>query len=58
MYLKIYALKKGFLKGMEVISVKDILSCEEFRIILIILYEIDSFIMGYQVYKTNWTPAV
>ena len=34
-YLKISALKKGFLKEMEVISIKDILSCEEFSIVLI-----------------------
>ena len=57
-YLKISALKKGFLKEMEVISIKDILSCEEFPIVLIRSYEIDSFIMGYHVYKTNWTPVV
>ena len=57
-YLKISALKKGFLKEMEVISIKDILSCEEFPIVLIRSYEIDSFIMGYHVHKTNWTPAV
>ena len=50
-YLKISALKKGFLKEMEVISIKDILSCEEFPIVLIRSYEIDSFIMGYHVYK-------
>ena len=57
-YLKISALKKGFLKEMEVISIKDILSCEEFPIVLIRSYEIDSFIMGYHVYKTNLTPVV
>ena len=50
-YLKISALKKGFLKEMEVISIKDILSCEEFPIVLIRSYEIDSFIMRYHVYK-------
>ena len=43
---------------MEVISIKDILSCEEFPIVLIRSYEIDSFIMGYHVYKTNWAPVV
>ena len=57
-YLKISALKKGFLKEMEVISIKDILSCEEFPIVLMRSYEIESFIMGYHVYKTNWTPVV
>ena len=57
-YLKISVLKKGFLKEMEVISIKDILSCEEFPIVLIRSYEIDSFIMGYHVYKTNLTPVV
>ena len=58
LYLNISALKKGFLKEMEVISIKDILSCEEFPIVLIRSYEINSFIMGYHVYKTNWTPVV
>ena len=57
-YLNISTLKKGFLKEMEVISIKDILSCEEFPIVLIRSYEINSFIMGYHVYKTNWTPVV
>ena len=56
--VKISALKKRFLKEMEVISIKDILSCEVFPIVLIVSYEIDSFIMGYHVYKTNWTPVV
>ena len=54
-YLKIAALKKGFLKEMKVISITDILNCEEFPIALIRSYEIDSFITGYHVYKTNWT---
>ena len=57
-YLKISALKKGFLKEMKVISIKDILSCEEFPIVLIRSYEIDSFITGCHVYKTNSTPVV
>ena len=56
-HLKISALKKGFLEEMEVISIKDILSCEEFPLVLKRLYGIDSFIMGYHVYKTNWTPV-
>ena len=56
-YLKISVLKKGFLEEMEVISIKDILSCEEFPLVLKRLYGIDSFIMGYHVYKTNWTPV-
>ena len=43
---------------MEVISIKDILSCEEFPIILIRSYDTDSFLMVYHVYKTNWAPAV
>ena len=56
-YSKISALKKGFLREMEVMPVKDILSCAEFPIALIRSYEIDSFIMGYHGYKTNWTPV-
>ena len=43
---------------MEAISRKDILSCEEFLIVLIRSYEIDSFITRYHVYKTNQTPVV
>ena len=50
--------EKRFLEEIEVISIKDILSCEEFPIVLIRSYEIDSFIMGYHVYKTNWAPVV
>ena len=40
------------------ISIRDILSCEEFQIVLIRSYKIDSFIMGYHVYKADWTPFV
>ena len=43
-------LKKGFLMKMADISIRDILRCEEFQIVLIRLYEIDSFIMEYHVY--------
>ena len=50
--------EKRFLKEIEVISIKDILSCEEFPVVLMRSYEIDSYIMGYHVYKTNWTPVV
>ena len=52
-YLKISALKKGFLKEMEVMSIKDMLSCGEFPVVLIRSYEIDSVIMGYHIHKTN-----
>ena len=55
--LKIF-LKKGFLMKMADISIRDILSCEEFQIVLIRSHEIDSFIMGYHVYKADWTPFV
>ena len=51
-------LKKGFLMKMADISIRDILSCEEFQIVLIRSYEIDSFITGYHVYKADWTPFV
>ena len=51
-------LKKGFLMKMADISIRDILSCEEFQIVLIRSYEIDSFIMGYHVYKADWTLFV
>ena len=51
-------LKKGLLMEMADISIRDILSCEEFQIVLIRSYEIDSFIVGYHVYKADWTPFV
>ena len=40
------------------ISIRDSLSCEEFQIVLIRSDEIDSFIIGYHVYKADWTPFV
>ena len=53
-YLKLFCfanififLKKGFLMKMADISIRDKRS-----------YEIDSFIMGYHVYKADWTPFV
>ena len=45
---------------MEAIEVKlhDILSCNEIPIIKLKPYAIDAFVMGYHVYKKNWTPSV
>ena len=39
-------------------KLEDILSCEEIPIIKLISYEINTFVMGYHVYKSNWTPSV
>ena len=47
-------------KNMEAIEVKleDILSCEEIPIVRLKSYAINVSIMGYQVYKKNWTPSI
>ena len=34
------------------VSIKDILRCREFLIVAVKSYEVDTFIMGYNVYKT------
>lgn len=48
------------MKNMEAVEVKleDILSCEEIPIVRLKSYEINAFVMGYHVYKNNWTPSV
>ena len=45
---------------MEAVEVKleDILSCEEIQIIRLKSYAINAFVMGYHVYKKNWTPSI
>ena len=45
---------------MEAVEVKleDILSCEEIPIVRLKSYAINTFVMGYQVYKKNWTPSI
>ena len=45
---------------MEAVEVKleDILSCEEIPIVRLKSYAINAFVMGYQVYKKNWTPSI
>ena len=40
------------------VKLEDILSCEEIPIVKLISYEINAFVMGYHVYKNNWTPSV
>ena len=47
-------------KNMEVVEVKleDILSCEEIPIVRLKSYAINGFVMGYHVYKKNWTPSI
>ena len=42
----------------QVKKLKDIICCMELPIIKLITYEIESFVMGYHVYKSNWTPSV
>ena len=45
---------------MEALKVKleDILSCEEIPIVRLKPYAINAFVMGYHVYKKNWTPSI
>ena len=45
---------------MEVVQVKleDILSCDETPIVRLKSYAINAFVMGYHVYKKNWTPSI
>ena len=47
-------------KNMEAAKVKleDILSCEEIPIVRLKSYAINAFVMGYHVYKKNWTPSI
>ena len=44
-------------KNMEVVEVmlEDILSCKEIPIVRLKFYAINAFVMGYHVYKKNWT---
>ena len=39
-------------------KLQDILSCEDISIVRLIQYEINAFVMGHHVYKSNWTPSV
>ena len=39
-------------------AVKDILSCEEIPIVRQKSYAINAFVMGYHVYKKNWTSSI
>ena len=45
---------------MEAVKVKleNILSCEEIPIVRLKSYAINAFVMGYHVYKKNWTPFI
>ena len=45
---------------MEAVEVKleDILSCKEIPIVRLKSYAINAFVMGYHVYKKNWTPPI
>ena len=47
-------------KNMEAVEVKleDILSCEEIPIVRLKSYAINAFVMGYHVYKKNWTRSI
>ena len=44
-------------KNMEEVEIKleDILSCKEIPIVRLKSYAINAFVMGYHVYKKNWT---
>lgn len=41
----------------QVKKLKDIICCKELPIIRLLTYEINAFVMGYHVYKSNWTPS-
>ena len=45
---------------MEAVKVKleNILLCEEIPIVRLKSYAINAFVMGYHVYKKNWTPSI
>ena len=45
---------------MEAVEVKleDILLCEEIPIVKLKSYIINAFVMGYHVYKKNWTSSI
>ena len=47
-------------KNMEAVEVKleDILSCEELPIVRLKSYAVNACVMGYHVYKKNWTPSI
>ena len=47
-------------RNMEAVEVKleDILSCEKIPIVRLKSYAINAFVMGYHVYKKNWTPSI
>ena len=36
-------------------SIQNTLSCREFLVFVVKSYKLDTFIMGYHVYKTTWT---
>ena len=42
----------------QVEKLKDIICSMEIPIIKLITYEIESFVMGYHVYKSRWTPSI
>ena len=39
-------------------KLEDILSCDKIPIVRLKSYAINAFIMGYHVYKKNWTPSI
>ena len=45
---------------MEAVEVKleDILLCEEIPIVKLKFYAINAFVMGYHIYKKNWTLSI
>ena len=40
------------------LKLKDILPCEEIPVLRLKSYAINAFIMGYHVYKKNWTLSI
>ena len=40
------------------VSIENILNCSQLPVLLKKQYDIETFIMGFHVYKSSWTPCV
>ena len=40
------------------VNLEDIISCEEISIVRLKSYAINASVMGYHIYKKNWTPSI
>ena len=53
---KIFSKKEN--KEAAEVKLEDILTCDEIPIVRLKSYAINAFVMGYHVYKKNWTPFI